>query len=73
MNVIAPAKPTTLLIAAMGGEGGGVLSNWVQNAAETELPDEANAIYECLANGGGMHAGVVFNWNQDSPDGAQAG
>ncbi len=29
----ASTKPVTLLIAAMGGEGGGVLMNWVVNAA----------------------------------------
>jgi indolepyruvate ferredoxin oxidoreductase, alpha subunit len=27
-------RPITLLIAALGGEGGGVLSNWIVNAAE---------------------------------------
>jgi len=30
------ARPTTLLIAAMGGEGGGVLSDWIINAAQAE-------------------------------------
>lgn len=29
-------RPTTLLVAAMGGEGGGVLSDWLVSAAEAE-------------------------------------
>jgi indolepyruvate ferredoxin oxidoreductase beta subunit len=29
-----PQRPITLLIAALGGEGGGVLTNWIVNAAE---------------------------------------
>lgn len=29
-------RPTALLIAAMGGEGGGVLADWIVKAAETE-------------------------------------
>jgi indolepyruvate ferredoxin oxidoreductase, beta subunit len=33
--IIAP-RPLTLLIAAMGGEGGGVLTNWIVNAARSE-------------------------------------
>lgn len=31
----ASVRPTTILIAALGGEGGGVLSKWVVEAAET--------------------------------------
>ena len=27
-------RPITLLIAALGGEGGGVLTNWIVTAAE---------------------------------------
>jgi indolepyruvate ferredoxin oxidoreductase beta subunit len=30
----APVRPITLLIAALGGEGGGVLTNWIVSAAE---------------------------------------
>ncbi len=30
----APSRPITLLIAALGGEGGGVLTNWIVSAAE---------------------------------------
>ena len=30
------AKPSTVLIAAMGGEGGGVLTDWLVSAAEAE-------------------------------------
>ncbi len=29
-------RPITLLVAAMGGEGGGVLSNWIMSAAKAE-------------------------------------
>jgi indolepyruvate ferredoxin oxidoreductase beta subunit len=29
-------RPTTILVAAMGGEGGGVLSDWLVSAAEAE-------------------------------------
>ena len=29
-------QPLTILIAAMGGEGGGVLANWLVNAARRE-------------------------------------
>jgi len=31
----ASPRPITLLIAALGGEGGGVLTNWIVSAAET--------------------------------------
>lgn len=38
-------RPVTLLIAALGGEGGGVLSNWIVNAAEAGgLPVQATSI-----------------------------
>ena len=30
----APARPLSVLVAAMGGEGGGVLANWIVAAAE---------------------------------------
>ncbi|MFP6759393.1 MAG: 2-oxoacid:acceptor oxidoreductase family protein, partial [Alphaproteobacteria bacterium] len=33
MTTPKDAKPHTVLIAAMGGEGGGVLSNWLVRAA----------------------------------------
>ncbi len=33
MNVVADIQPTRLLIAAMGGEGGGVLAGWLTQAA----------------------------------------
>ena len=32
--MIASPRPITLLIAALGGEGGGVLTNWIVSAAE---------------------------------------
>ena len=31
---MSPLRPTTLLIAALGGEGGGVLTGWIVAAAE---------------------------------------
>ncbi len=31
-----PERPITMLLAALGGEGGGVLSNWVVDAAESQ-------------------------------------
>jgi indolepyruvate ferredoxin oxidoreductase beta subunit len=31
---VSSQRPITLLIAALGGEGGGVLTNWIVNAAE---------------------------------------
>ena len=33
MTGTAPPRPTRLLIAAMGGEGGGVLAGWLTEAA----------------------------------------
>ena len=38
-------KPLTLLIAALGGEGGGVLTGWVVKAAQdSNLPVQATSI-----------------------------
>ena len=34
MSTIASARPTTVLIGALGGEGGGVLSNWLVDTAD---------------------------------------
>jgi threonine dehydrogenase-like Zn-dependent dehydrogenase len=28
-------------------------------------PDECNAVYEALADGGREHVGILFNWKQD--------
>src|SRR5882757_8045833 len=40
-----PGKPVTLLIAALGGEGGGVLTNWIVAAAEScGLPVQSTSI-----------------------------
>jgi indolepyruvate ferredoxin oxidoreductase beta subunit len=40
-----PARPITMLIAALGGEGGGVLSNWLVDAATAEgLPVQSTSI-----------------------------
>ena len=35
MTEVTNVRPTTLLIAAMGGEGGGVLTSWIVNAARS--------------------------------------
>jgi indolepyruvate ferredoxin oxidoreductase beta subunit len=40
-----PQRPTTILIAALGGEGGGVLSNWMVDAATAEgFPVQSTSI-----------------------------
>jgi indolepyruvate ferredoxin oxidoreductase beta subunit len=40
-----PGRPITLLIAALGGEGGGVLSDWIVDAATAEgLPVQSTSI-----------------------------
>ena len=37
--------PLTLLVAALGGEGGGVLTGWIVNAAkDRNLPVQATSI-----------------------------
>jgi Pyruvate:ferredoxin oxidoreductase and related 2-oxoacid:ferredoxin oxidoreductases, gamma subunit len=39
------ARPFTLLIAALGGEGGGVLTDWIVSAAEARgLPVQSTSI-----------------------------
>ena len=41
----AEERPVTVVIAAMGGEGGGVLTSWLVNAArETGLPVQATSV-----------------------------
>ena len=40
-----PSRPVCLLIAALGGEGGGVLTNWIVDAAQTAgYPVQATSI-----------------------------
>jgi indolepyruvate ferredoxin oxidoreductase, beta subunit len=40
-----PERPITLLIAALGGEGGGVLADWLMEAAtSSDLPAQATSI-----------------------------
>jgi indolepyruvate ferredoxin oxidoreductase beta subunit len=34
----AAPRPITILIAALGGEGGGVLTNWIVDAAARAQP-----------------------------------
>ncbi|HUH86088.1 MAG TPA: indolepyruvate oxidoreductase subunit beta family protein [Stellaceae bacterium] len=42
---MSAARPITLLIAALGGEGGGVLTNWIVEAAGAEgLPVQSTSI-----------------------------
>lgn len=44
-GAVQAARPITLLIAALGGEGGGVLTNWLVNAATREgYPVQATSI-----------------------------
>jgi len=41
----APSRPVTLLIAALGGEGGGVLTDWIVAAAAKQgLPVQSTSI-----------------------------
>ncbi len=43
--ITAPERPITMLIAALGGEGGGVLSDWViAAAADRDLPLQSTSI-----------------------------
>src|SRR4051812_3662439 len=40
-----PERPITILIAALGGEGGGVMADWLMEAAtEADLPAQATSI-----------------------------
>src|SRR5204862_494628 len=40
-----PERPITILIAALGGEGGGVMADWLMEAATaSELPAQATSI-----------------------------
>ncbi len=40
-----PERPITILIAALGGEGGGVMADWLMEAAtQTDLPAQATSI-----------------------------
>jgi indolepyruvate ferredoxin oxidoreductase beta subunit len=42
---VSDARPVTLLIAALGGEGGGVLTDWIVSAAEAQrLPVQSTSI-----------------------------
>jgi indolepyruvate ferredoxin oxidoreductase, beta subunit len=42
---MSEARPVTLLIAALGGEGGGVLTDWIVSAAEAcDLPVQSTSI-----------------------------
>ena len=42
---MSEARPVTLLIAALGGEGGGVLTDWIVSAAEHRgLPVQSTSI-----------------------------
>jgi hypothetical protein len=35
---MSPARPITMLIAALGGEGGGVLTQWIVSAGAGRFP-----------------------------------
>src|SRR5204862_3606077 len=44
-NPNLPERPITILIAALGGEGGGVMADWLMEAAtESDLPAQATSI-----------------------------
>src|SRR3954447_5013818 len=44
-NQNLPERPITILIAALGGEGGGVMADWLMEAAtHSELPAQATSI-----------------------------
>jgi indolepyruvate ferredoxin oxidoreductase alpha subunit len=44
-NCASQGRPITLLIAALGGEGGGVLTNWIVSAAESQgFPVQSTSI-----------------------------
>ena len=40
----APSRPLTLLIAALGGEGGGVLTHWIVSASSIGFPVQSTSI-----------------------------
>ena len=45
MNMTSTAKPVSLLIAALGGEGGGVLVDWIVEAARSQdYPVQATSL-----------------------------
>ena len=65
--------PLTLLIAALGGEGGGVLTSWIVNAAQDcNLPVQATSI-PGVAQRTGATTYYVEIWPQtwDEIDGAE--
>jgi len=45
LQAFAGERPVSLLLAALGGEGGGVLTSWIVNAAQaSDLPVQATSI-----------------------------
>ena len=45
MSATDEMRPLTILIAALGGEGGGVLMNWIVDAAQAAgLPVQATSV-----------------------------
>ena len=45
VQMSTPQRPVTILIAALGGEGGGVLTNWIISAANLlGLPTQSTSI-----------------------------
>src|SRR5678816_2473815 len=45
VHMTLPERPITILIAALGGEGGGVMADWLMEAAtKSDLPAQATSI-----------------------------
>jgi indolepyruvate ferredoxin oxidoreductase, beta subunit len=70
MSTTRDIQPISLLIAAMGGEGGGVLTSWIVNAARTcGLPVQATSI-PGVAQRTGATTYYIEIWPEPLPNGA---
>ena len=70
MSTDTATRPITLLIAAMGGEGGGVLTSWIVNAARScGLPVQATSI-PGVAQRTGATTYYIEIWPEALPVGA---
>ena len=64
-------RPLTILIAALGGEGGGVLMNWIVNAAIAKgFPVQATSI-PGVAQRTGATTYYVELWPEKTPNDAR--
>jgi indolepyruvate ferredoxin oxidoreductase beta subunit len=65
------SRPLTLLVAALGGEGGGVLADWIVRCAiEQGLPVQATSV-PGVAQRTGSTSYYIETMRAPSPDGAQ--